>query len=218
MPRDSAYHLNSLRRPSTVHVRGSDHHLESPAGLHRQTGGSSLEAQAPQIRSSRRSLSSIRNQIAWKGLREMFTRLKLLLEQSKTVETGSSSSLVLSIDHNLPRSPLTFPDKAGQCCFICFSISGRRPFAIQIPCLRPTEHRTITWQTTDKAGNILRTKYSKVDPKDKAVECDREIYQRIRETVFCLYGAWTAWLPFYGVIDVQEAEVSQVPRLCRDKH
>lgn len=214
----SCSHSNSFRRPSPVRARVSDHNAGSPTSLHAQTGESSLEAQAPQTPVFRRNVSSMRNEIAWKRFQEQSNHLKLLVKQLTTVRIGLSSSFALWIKDNLPCPPPTIPDKAGQCCFICFNKSGRKPFAVQIPCLRPTEHRIVSWGYPDKEGKILKTysrRQERDDPKDKAVECDADIYQRIREMVLSLYGDWTAWLPFYGVIDVNEVEVSQASKLCR---
>ena len=108
---------------------------------------------------------------------------------------------------DLRRSALKIPQRTGQCCFICFNIRNREPFAVKVPCWRPTKARRVICEVMDDQGNILRTEYEKVNAQDTAVECDTDIYRRLKQIAFGQYGEWTRWLPFYGVTSVQEVEV-----------
>ena len=108
-------------------------------------------------------------------------------------------------------------NRAGQCCFLCLEGRKSGQFTVQVPCLRPTKPRRIIsqWlsQKASKTGITSPVKalggvtYEKLNPREKAYESDATIYQRLKESCFHYQGKWKRWLPFYGIIDVQEVNV-----------
>ena len=50
--------------------------------------------------------------------------------------------------------------------------------------------------------------YNNVKSTELAGESDAAIYERLMETCFQYQGKWKRWLPFYGIVDVREVNVS----------
>lgn len=95
-----------------------------------------------------------------------------------------------------------------QCCFICFEdTKGSR--AIKVPCRRPTRYRQVFYRTTDATtGDVIDEKYRKMKRGEGGVESDAVIFSRMREHLYRNLGTWKARLPYYGILDVYETEVS----------
>ena len=144
----------------------------------------------------------------WKDLQSKCLGLQVIIDEYRMILQPSSSPFNVNFD--LPRSALPVHQRAGQCCFICFQTKDRGSFAIKVPCLRPTKPRRVTWKIRYRNSNVI-TKYEEPGPTDNAVECDSDIYRRIKQTTFHQYGDWTRYLPFYGIKDVQEVEAWQNP-------
>lgn len=95
----------------------------------------------------------------------------------------------------------------GQCCFICFEIPGRGAFAVILPCLRPRKFRTRAYTEICPATGQETVHYEGIQPEDRAVECDTDIYHRVLELCYRMHGQWRRRLPFYGLKEVHEVEV-----------
>lgn len=107
--------------------------------------------------------------------------------------------------------------RSGQCCFLCLKRRKSGHFAVQIPCLRPSEPRKIKNRRFQRKMNANATfsfenvvkdvTYEALDPLQSACESDHDIYKRLREAAFQHHGKWKQWIPFYGINDVQEVTV-----------
>ena len=53
-----------------------------------------------------------------------------------------------------------------------------------------------------------KPKYEKMMPWDNACESDNDIYQRLVDTCYQYLGCWKRWLPYYGITEVSEVNVS----------
>jgi len=94
-------------------------------------------------------------------------------------------------------------DRAGQCCFLCYG-QDKSYRAVQVPCIRPSSGRTVRARTlqprtsrregkgANRDGNATnatsrpiqedRLMYAELAHHERAVECDADIYQRIKST------------------------------------
>jgi len=50
--------------------------------------------------------------------------------------------------------------------------------------------------------------YEKIMPWDNACESDIDIYRRLVDTCYQYLGWWKRWLPYYGITEVLEVNVS----------
>ncbi|KAH8815439.1 hypothetical protein F5884DRAFT_895335 [Xylogone sp. PMI_703] len=111
------------------------------------------------------------------------------------------------IDGSSPTDISPLSDRAGQCIFLCLKKKGKGQYAILVPCIRPTKPRKVIlihWKAR-KRINV----YGDISPKEKACEGDSLIYHRLVETCFEFFGNWRRWLPFYGIVCVEEVQVFQ---------
>lgn len=112
----------------------------------------------------------------------------------------------------LRQTPVEPPKHAGQRIFICVDHGPRRgQLAIQVPCLRPTEHRR-QWLSSEMARNnghmTRRVRLRKVLRSEKACESDAAIVERIQRMLERELGRRLALVPYYGVVKVEIVEVS----------
>lgn len=95
---------------------------------------------------------------------------------------------------------------AGQCCFLCLETREHGQFAIRVPCQRLTTARCPERIRVYENGKTISTILWKL-----ACESDTEIYHRLVDTCYEYMGWWKRWVPYYGVTDVAEVEVSSFP-------
>ena len=50
--------------------------------------------------------------------------------------------------------------------------------------------------------------YHDIGPKERVFESDSEVFERLKRTCFEYQGRWKSWIPFYGVTNVEEVQVS----------
>lgn len=103
-----------------------------------------------------------------------------------------------------------YPDLSAQelqCCFICLKCTeGYR--AVRVPCVRPTEIRSVPKRVTNMKRGKKHQEYNKSNSGEGGIECDSAIFSRMREMLYRYLGTWKARLPYYGVLDAYEIEVS----------
>lgn len=97
--------------------------------------------------------------------------------------------------------------KALHCCFVCLE-GAEGNVAIRVPCARPTKIRTVRKQDTNLETGEEHLTYNKSSRGEGGVECEVAILSRMREVLYRYLGAWKARLPYYGVLDAYEIEVS----------
>jgi len=100
--------------------------------------------------------------------------------------------------------------RTAQFCFLC--LYGRKygHYAVRIPCFRPTRWRQIlSWVTfEDEVAQDEKITYTQLDPMENACESDAAIYDRLKRVCFQHQNRWKKWIPFYGIVDVREINVS----------
>lgn len=114
------------------------------------------------------------------------------------------SSTLSSISINLPRSKIRRLEDAEQCCFLCLQIGPQNQVAV---CLRPTTYREEVGEILDLESGKYFVEYAELKPAEMAVECDANIYERIKHTCLRKHSQWKMWLPFYGIKKVEEVKV-----------
>lgn len=113
---------------------------------------------------------------------------------------------VQTFEQKLKNIP-SLQERAGQGCFLCLDSYGRRPYAILVPCLRPTEARGVKERIWTDARSWKEV-YEDTMPWENACESDEDIYCRLRDTCYRHLGWWKRWLPYYGITNVLEVNVS----------
>ena len=96
---------------------------------------------------------------------------------------------------------------AGQCCFLCLEKDGSQ-VAIPVPCLRPTKPRQVKLRIRKRGGTTRMPAHHETGPNEQIPESDTAIFERLSSACFGYQGAWKKWLPFYGITNVEEVEVS----------
>jgi len=92
---------------------------------------------------------------------------------------------------------------AQQSCFLC--IRGRaEDYAIRVPCFRPSPRRARREVKQSNAKIEKRTKLV----MDSAFESDSTVYKKLLAACYEEQGSWKRWVPFYGIADAREVEVS----------
>lgn len=105
------------------------------------------------------------------------------------------------------------PEPSEQCCFVCFDLPGRDTVAVKVSCRRPTKERESVGPRVfigkKMEREVTKRKWRKPDVGEMrgGVECDIDVYERIRETYLAIAGVFFGRLPFYGVKEVREVEV-----------
>lgn len=61
--------------------------------------------------------------------------------------------------------------------------------------------------TVLKTGKTHRI-FAEPNDGEGGVECDSAVFSRMRKKVYQELGAWKRWLPYYGILDAYEAEVT----------
>lgn len=123
-----------------------------------------------------------------------------------------SPSPPFGIDPSLPKQSLL--DQAGQLCFLCLEGKGNTHVAIRIPCLRSTGYRRPIKSTYKKPETksgclqLMEVEYARMHPSERVFEPYSTIFGRLVDKCFEYLGNWKRWLPFHGVTDVTEVEVS----------
>ena len=146
-------------------------------------------------------------QRAWRQ-REKGTR-QLMHQRGQT--TGSIY-VALSTDSRRPAAMKDFLCKhAGECCFLCFE-KERSQFAVAVPCFRPTKPRRVRSLKRQDNGRFEPVYYP-TEPKETLSECDAAVFERLKATCCECQGTWKKWLPFYGIISVEEVYVRYECRL-----
>lgn len=122
--------------------------------------------------------------------------------------------------HPLWNTTEPFEDRAGQCIFLCHEDNRSSSWAIQVPCLRPTDERYIVRRTFCKAivdgqqyfqesANDTIT-YRKHSHRETAYECDATIFQRLQQACLQTQPWWRKFLPFWGMTEFKEVIVSSL--------
>lgn len=109
--------------------------------------------------------------------------------------------------------------------FLCLAQKYGSGVACVVRCKRPTVPRQYTTrkkrvqaqsQRREGAGKreagrdlIESVAIYPQRPDEAAVECDSDIFERLRQHALATHGAWKAWVPFYGVTSVAEIKVSR---------
>ena len=95
-------------------------------------------------------------------------------------------------------------EPAGQVLFLCFDRVSRGQYSVRVPCLRPTRYRTpLQLKQANKKGHA-----EAIPPREKVVESDDHMIERMRETIESELGKWTRFVPYFGVIGAEIVEVS----------
>lgn len=100
---------------------------------------------------------------------------------------------------------LPIAERAGQVCFLCLE-KGQGQFTVAVPCFRPTMPRLP--RGLSKSRGRLQILYHDIGPTETTVESDAVIFERLRSACFANHGSWKEWIPFYGIIHVEEVQVS----------
>ena len=141
---------------------------------------------------------------------------KLHLQYASARRSGSAetqAALGRSTGRDTNRSPSSGSnpslDQAGQACFLCLKGKRSNNIAIQIPCFRSRGDRRLLRRIrknrpTGSAGFAFEDVYDDLEPS----ESDSIVYKRMVDKCFEYHGSWKRWLPFYGITDVREVEVS----------
>lgn len=98
-------------------------------------------------------------------------------------------------------------DWAGQGCFLCLENPGEGHYAVCVPCIKPYGYRRVIGQSKIFTQNPEPI-YEKVAPWETACEPDSEVWRRLVHECYRYQGMWKRWIPFYGIIEVQEVTVS----------
>jgi hypothetical protein len=98
-------------------------------------------------------------------------------------------------------------EQAGQGCFLCLESHSQGQYAILVPCLRPTKTRSVNIHMRDVLGNF-KPIYEGTMPWNRGCESDEDIYRRLIDTCYQHLGWWKRWLPYYGITEVLEVNVS----------
>lgn len=100
--------------------------------------------------------------------------------------------------------------RTAQFCFLCLQEREYGHYAVKIPCFRPTRPREILLRVNFENGSVQGEKvhYEKLNPMENACESDAAIYDRLKEACFRYQNRWKRWIPFYGIVDVREVNVS----------
>lgn len=103
--------------------------------------------------------------------------------------------------------PETQQPEPMHSCFLC--LRGRRQthYAIRIPCHRSRVMTATRIEKVKKKGQPTT-----LVPRSKRVrngyyEDDSQIYEKLVAACYQYHGNWKKWIPFYGIVDVQELEV-----------
>jgi len=112
-----------------------------------------------------------------------------------------STGLVRPLAMNAP-----IYERAGQCCFVCFR-KRHNQLAIAVPCFRPTKPRQVRYITQRLGSPTRDTKYHDIRQMERAGKSDAAIFARLKWAYFEYQGIWKKWLPFYGIVKVEEVNV-----------
>ena len=103
-----------------------------------------------------------------------------------------------------PGPPKPLEHAGGQVLFLCFDRVSRGQYSVRVPCLRPTRYRTpLQLKQANKKGHA-----EAIPPREKVVESDDHMIERMRETIESELGKWTRFVPYFGVIGAEIVEVS----------
>jgi hypothetical protein len=96
--------------------------------------------------------------------------------------------------------------EAKQGIFICLTKPDSGSYAIQIKCSRPSGVRVpAVRRIREKKSEVIR--YRRVENDSPALECDSDIYERIRYAFYTDQGWWKKFIPYFGIINVEEVTV-----------
>ncbi|KAM0692804.1 hypothetical protein Q7P36_007360 [Cladosporium allicinum] len=99
---------------------------------------------------------------------------------------------------------------AGQVLFLCFDRVSRGQYSVRVPCFRPTRYRTpLQLKQANKKGHA-----EAIPPREKVVESDDHMIERMRETIESELGKWTRFVPYFGVIGAEIVEFRFRPHCC----
>lgn len=99
-----------------------------------------------------------------------------------------------------------------QSCFLC--LRGRRQVhhAVHIPCFRPElmilpVRKLIKKGVDGKPDQFLRSSKLGKRVRNGKYEEDSAIYRKLVAECYKYHGTWKKWIPFYGIVEVQEVQV-----------
>lgn len=97
-------------------------------------------------------------------------------------------------------------DRAGKGLFLCLESHRQGQYAVLVPCHRPqTERRLKRWSNMFIKPTPV---YEEPEPWDNDHDSDRVVYEKLVDACYQHLGSWKRWLPYYGIIDVLETNVS----------
>lgn len=98
-----------------------------------------------------------------------------------------------------PNSVSTPQTDSGQSLFLCIRGKRQTRFAIRVPCQRQLRRKVK--RNGERAESML-------DPdRARGFESDSKITERLVAACYQFHGKWKKYIPYYGIIDVQEVEV-----------
>jgi hypothetical protein len=97
--------------------------------------------------------------------------------------------------------------RSGQGCFLCLESQNNEQYVVLVPCLRPTKACQVIGQSEIFSDNPKPIS-EKAMPWDGACESDTDIYRRLIDTCYQHLGWWKRRLPYYGIMEVIEVNVS----------
>jgi len=105
-----------------------------------------------------------------------------------------------------PRATQPSAEAQVQGIFVCFTEHGSVGHAIKVECLRPTGYRRCTARFKKANGSVI-TIYDRSPRDGQAIECDSEIFARVRNAAYIDQGWWRKLIPFFGIVRFEEVKV-----------
>jgi hypothetical protein len=116
-----------------------------------------------------------------------------------TQDVESQVDLGVQTDPQESITITSLQENAGQGCFLCLESHNQGQYAILVPCQRPTN---------DGRENKRRRGRNDNSNRNSVCDSDEEIYRRLIDNCYQHLGWWKRWLPYYGITEVLEVNVS----------
>lgn len=147
------------------------------------------------------------------GLRDLQPHDDLAIERQDLTREQQKPTTTKELSAGARRSSKKI-SHTGQQIYICVRGEGRKEFVLPILCHRPPG--CVGSERFKDEHGIMRTPSTREDP----TPCDDDtlVYKKLNAACYKHYGAWKWWIPFYGVVNAQEVNVSSLNAFLCDKY